>query len=217
MNRKILLCICLFVSYSEGFEKESLLSHTILFLSPQTISKNELNSHKKIASDAFFLYDTSINAVVETKEYYDGYFENFFNAYVHTQENELFLLGAYNQQGKVIGGLYGRIVAGPHEILGLRKDTEAYCINCVYVDPKYQNNGVATSLIRKLVVTAQKQNKPILLYTYAVHTAARKIYEKCGFTLITDKGHPDGHWTDAAQALFFGDRCITDPVAYRKD
>lgn len=215
-----ILCVAGIIFYNHlSAEKQPALSVTIRFITPQALALEEIQRHRQIASDSFYVYDTSIVADVGSKEFYDDYFEEFFESFMQQDEEELFLFSAYDTQGKIVGGMYGRILADPHKVLGLTHGQKAYCISCIYVDQALQKRGIATALVSALIIRAQIDPLPvpIFLYTYAIHTAARKIYENCGFTLMTDKKHPNGEWALAARALFFGDRCLIAPVAYRKN
>jgi RimJ/RimL family protein N-acetyltransferase len=217
--KKLVISLCTLIAGQTFCSHEPIFPITVRTSTPQALTLQEMQKHIRIASDSFYAYDTSIVADVGSKEFYDDYFEEFFELFMQQEEEEFFLFSAYDTQKTLVGGMYGRILTGPYKVLGLKQGQKAYCISCVYVDQPFQNKGIATTLVAELITLTQTSPLPIpiFLYTFATHTAARKIYKNCGFTLMTDKKHPNGEWTLAARALFFGDRCLITPVAYRKN
>lgn len=187
-------------------------------INPQTVTPRELDRHKELAAQVFFSYDTSIQTAGPLKSYYD-YFNIFFTAFKE-QKNEEFLISAYDSQGHIIGGLFGKALIGPLSVLDIKEEQTAHYLDCVYVDCDLQNKGIATTMINFLITNTSKNKKrtPLFLYVWAINTTARKVYEKCGFTLITDAQHPDGKGTAAAHALQTNSGYNpNDFVVYRKN
>ena len=63
-----------------------------------------------------------------------------------------------------------------------RTDKEIFLAN-VHVHPDYQNQGVGSRIIESLLVDAARQGVPVSLKVLKVNQAARRLYEKLGFSI----------------------------------
>ncbi len=230
MKKKIssLLILCIITS----IHTEDTFSLHVRALTPQTTTRNELDHHREIAANAFLTYNSALFSkepqghkvwdafFVPTRQGYYDYCEWFYTKFMNRTDDEFFIFGAYDTDGTLVGGMHGKTLTGPCSALGLQAGQKAYYINLLYVDPNFQNKGIGKALIKALTTVAENKPvpTPIFLYTYTINTSARKVYESCGFTVITDTEHPNGEWTEAAQLLLFDDEIRRkDSIAYRKN
>ncbi len=189
--------------------------------SPTQILQKDLDAHKKLAVAVFYTYDVTISSPGPLDTYYQ-YFDAFFGhdlewaGAFQKQENGEFIIGAYDQSGTLVGGVYGKKLFGPIAALNLKDGESVYYMGCIYVATDHQNQGIGTFLTEAF--TTYAAGKSIFLYTYTINRSARRVYEKAGFTLIIDSLHQDGCATSAVCELL--DWHLYEPkdfVAYRKN
>jgi ribosomal protein S18 acetylase RimI-like enzyme len=53
----------------------------------------------------------------------------------------------------------------------------------IQIKPEFQNRGLGTAVIRRLVAEAQAAGSPVRLQVLAVNRAARDLYERLGFVV----------------------------------
>jgi ribosomal protein S18 acetylase RimI-like enzyme len=63
-----------------------------------------------------------------------------------------------------------------------RTERELFLAN-VHVHPGYQNQGIGSSIIKSLLVDAEQQGIPVTLKVLKVNEAARRLYERFGFSV----------------------------------
>jgi ribosomal protein S18 acetylase RimI-like enzyme len=51
------------------------------------------------------------------------------------------------------------------------------------VHPDYQNQGIGSRVIKSLLVEAEQQGVPVSLKVLKVNEAARRLYERFGFSI----------------------------------
>ena len=54
-------------------------------------------------------------------------------------------------------------------------------LNKIEILPAYQNRGIGTFLIRKIVEQAENENKPVFLQVIKINERAKALYERLGF------------------------------------
>jgi ribosomal protein S18 acetylase RimI-like enzyme len=77
----------------------------------------------------------------------------------------------------------------------------------IQIEPEFQNRGLGTAVIRSILAEGQKANVPVRLQVLKVNHAARRLYERLGFS-ITDENdshtrmiwRPSGHSETGEQA-----------------
>lgn len=63
-----------------------------------------------------------------------------------------------------------------------RTDREIFLAN-IHVHPDYQNRGFGSRIIKSLLVEAKQQGVPVSLKVLKVNQAARRLYERFGFSI----------------------------------
>lgn len=101
-----------------------------------------------------------------------GWDENFQKEYFHKHfdEKEVQII---EKDGAAIGAIETQ-----------DKDDKIFLLN-LKIDPKFQDNGIGTELIRKMVNSSEKENKPVELQVLKVNPA-QKLYERLGFEVIDE-------------------------------
>lgn len=214
------LCVIAgFVFYQQLFATQNGI--TVVAVDPVLATEQELDLHKELAVKVFLAYDISIGQEGPLPTYYD-YFDRFFGALPQPvgafkkQENGESLFSFYDDHGVLLGGLYGKKIFGPNAVLGLKEGEHAQYIDCLYVLTDIQTKGIGTALTKAF--SDHAKGAPIFLYVWAIHKSARRVYEKCGFKLVTDDLHPDGCATPAVHELL--NWYLYEPkdfVVYRKN
>lgn len=64
----------------------------------------------------------------------------------------------------------------------IHKDQEIF-LNRIEILPEYQNRGIGTCLIKKIMINAQSKGKSITLQVFKINKRARKLYEGLGFSI----------------------------------
>ncbi|KKN01605.1 hypothetical protein LCGC14_1126110 [marine sediment metagenome] len=74
--------------------------------------------------------------------------------------------------------------------ISILEEDNLYCLSLVEILPKYQNQGIGTSLIKELLSTAKKQNKPVYLQVLKTNKKAQNLYKRlCFLTEEETKTH----------------------------
>jgi ribosomal protein S18 acetylase RimI-like enzyme len=63
-----------------------------------------------------------------------------------------------------------------------RTDAAIFLAN-VHVHPDHQNQGIGSKIIKSLLVEAEQQGVPVSLKVLKVNQAARRLYERFGFSI----------------------------------
>jgi ribosomal protein S18 acetylase RimI-like enzyme len=63
-----------------------------------------------------------------------------------------------------------------------RTEREIFLAN-IHVHPDYQNQGIGSRVIKSLLVEAEQQGVPVSLKVLKVNEAARRLYERFGFSI----------------------------------
>ena len=88
------------------------------------------------------------------------------------------------KEGKVIGLAYGYFKDVPKEVLFNWKVSKVATIELLVVDPKYEKQGIGTSLLEKLVEILKQSGTDLIMLTCPVQAEqAKKLYEKRGFEI----------------------------------
>ncbi len=93
---------------------------------------------------------------------------------------------------KIYVAFEDEILAG---LIGFRPGS----LNFIYVDPTYQNKGIATELIKKVLTELER---PVRLEVFTDNERAKALYRKFGFeraNTITEK------WSDEFPVVFSQD------------
>ena len=60
------------------------------------------------------------------------------------------------------------------------EEDDVYIVGLIMIHPKYQNQGIATNIIKNYINIANDENKKIIIKTYK-ENPARRLYERLGF------------------------------------
>jgi len=63
---------------------------------------------------------------------------------------------------------------------------QIYFLSLIELLPKYQNQGIGTSLIKDLLSKAEKNNKPVYLQVLKSNINAQKLYKSLGFSKVEE-------------------------------
>lgn len=75
----------------------------------------------------------------------------------------------------------GRDVGG----LALETRDDALFLSGIYILPAYQNKGLGTTLLRRLLAQARRSGRPVTLQVLKVNPA-RRLYERLGFAVFEE-------------------------------
>ncbi len=183
-------------------------------IDPLSLSPAQLNGYKEAKKNAFMTYHHSLSLAEKVVFAPENYYNAFTAALCKFEETPTAcsMFSATDQKTQcVLGGLLGEKklltlpeTDHPHEI---------YTITYLFVEPTAQQRGIGTALVRLFLNSMH--TTPCILAVRYTHLVARKLYEKCGFTLVTDATHPDGRGTPLVHTLLEGPGYIPhDFVAY---
>lgn len=82
------------------------------------------------------------------------------------------------------------LIEWKHQIVGtieITEDLEKIFISSLYIHPNFQNNGIGTCLINYICERATAKNKKVALEVLQLNKAAKKLYEKLGFYVISNQ------------------------------
>lgn len=65
------------------------------------------------------------------------------------------------------------------------EEDNVYVVGLIIVHPDYQNQGIATSIIKHYIETANQEKKKIIIKTYK-NNPAKKLYERLGFNIYKE-------------------------------
>lgn len=169
-----------------------------LFLSPA-----RLNYYKEAKKNAFMAYHSSLTAAEKVIFAPENYYAAFTAtiAKFKATPTTCYMVSATDEHTKqVLGGLLSE-----KKNLSLSEKSEphaVYIINYLFVEPTAQHQGIGTALVTFFINRLKKI--PCVLAVRSTHAVARRLYEKCGFQLVTDPAHPDGRGTPLVHALLEG-------------
>ena len=84
--------------------------------------------------------------------------------------------------------LHGYDIAGA---IDCQRHRDRWTINNIEIAPEFQNVGIGTWLINRLLQQARGEDVPVDLQVMKVNLDARRLYERLGFTVT---GETDTHW-----------------------
>ena len=67
--------------------------------------------------------------------------------------------------------------------ISIIEENDKYFLSIIEILTKYQNQGIGTSLIKKLLSKAEKKNKTVYLQVLRTNEKAQKLYKNLGFTI----------------------------------
>ncbi|MFX1427335.1 MAG: GNAT family N-acetyltransferase [Promethearchaeota archaeon] len=68
--------------------------------------------------------------------------------------------------------------------ISIIKEYDYYILSLIEILPKFQNLGIGTNLIQKLLSDAKEQQKNVYLQVLISNKKAKKLYERLGFKII---------------------------------
>jgi ribosomal protein S18 acetylase RimI-like enzyme len=80
----------------------------------------------------------------------------------------------------------GNAPVGFSTIIPRGEDVE---LHTICMAPEYQGQGLGTAIIRQIVTDAQEQGREVFLSVLKPNTAARRLYERLGFTVTAETAH----------------------------
>ncbi len=80
------------------------------------------------------------------------------------------------------------IVADGHDagLLHVERESRELFLANIQIAPAYQNLGLGSAVVRTVLESARALRLPVRLQVLRVNTAARRLYERLGFTLATE-------------------------------
>lgn len=116
----------------------------------------------------------------------------YFEAKVATELSEFLNRFDKNRDGIWTAHSNGKFV-GSIIVDGINSEEEGARLRWFILDPNFQGKGIGTLLMEKAIIFCkEKEYKRIYLWTFAGLDAARRLYEKFGFSLC--KEHEDNQW-----------------------
>ena len=171
-------------------------------VNPLTLSKKELLAYKQAKKNAFMTYHqdpVNQDKISFTAANYYAAFQAELEKHAKNTAKQYMLSAKNSVTMQVQGGLFGEYIS--INIPSLPK-TEYATITYVFVEPHAQHQGIGTLLVQFFL--EHTKSHPALLAVRHTHTIARKLYEKCGFTLITEPNNPTGQGCQAVVSLLNG-------------
>ncbi|MGB3306946.1 MAG: GNAT family N-acetyltransferase [Thermomicrobiales bacterium] len=52
--------------------------------------------------------------------------------------------------------------------------------------PEYQGRGIGTAIVQSLIARSQAAQKPVRLFVFQANRGARRLYERLGFTVVSE-------------------------------
>lgn len=84
--------------------------------------------------------------------------------------------------------LHGYDIAGA---IDCQRHRDRWSINRIEIAPEFQNQGIGTWLVTRLVQQARGEDVPVTLEVLKVNEGARRLYARLGFTVT---GETNTHW-----------------------
>lgn len=183
-------------------------------INPLTLDAAQIKRYREAKKNAFMAYHQNSrplqNLNFKPENYYTA-FAQVLEKFEKYPQNMVMFSARDAFTHSVLGGLLGEKITV--DFLDHRQAKEFLSIIYLFVEPQAQQRGVGTALVNFFIAYAQE--KPLILAVRADHAAARRVYEKCGFTLITEPLKADGRATKAVQLLLTGPGyTFEDFVAY---
>lgn len=134
------------------------------------------------------LYDpTDLDALYGIyREVQREYMEQAFGPWDEERERTRFEEGFPAQRAQVI--LHGYDIAGA---IDCQRRRDRWTINNIEIAPEFQNQGIGTWLVTRLLQQARGEGVPVTLQVLKVNEAACRLYARLGFTVT---GETDTHW-----------------------
>ncbi|MFX1451542.1 MAG: GNAT family N-acetyltransferase [Promethearchaeota archaeon] len=70
--------------------------------------------------------------------------------------------------------------------ISIIEEDEYYFLSLIEILPKYQNQGIGSSLIKALLLKAERINKPVYLQVLKSNIKAQNLYTRLGFKLTEE-------------------------------
>lgn len=176
---------------------------TLQVIDPLTLAAHELAFYKEAKKNAFMAYHQSPTKqekiIFSTQQYYAA-FTQTIKTFNHNPSCSFMLSAKDSVTGQVQGGLFGQYVTLP-ALATFPTQTWA-TVTYLFVEPHAQHQGIGTALMHFFIT--HTQGYPSILAVRHAHAVACRLYEKCGFTLITEQDNPMGHGSQAVRTLLTG-------------
>lgn len=124
-------------------------------------------------ADSKFCYDVKKAAFREYVEQIWGW-DEAYQRRVHARHFDASSIEIITYEGRDAGWLE------------VRHGTEATLIANIYVYPEYQNRGIGTRLLEKVLREAEQNDVPVKLGVLKVNARARQLYERLGFRVVSE-------------------------------
>lgn len=140
----------------------------------RSFDKNLLTLRSCKNSDKEFIYNTkkiTMRAYVE--KIWNVWDEDFQKERFNTNFN-IDLTQIIHYLGKDVG------------ILIVDENSDSIHVNNIQILPKYQNLGIGSYLLQKIIAKAKHSGKSVTLQVLKSNLKAKKLYERLGFKIIKD-------------------------------
>jgi len=71
-------------------------------------------------------------------------------------------------------------------IIAIEEDSDTMTVHNIEILPEYQNRGIGSHLMKKIILNAKEKGKNISLQVFKTNPKARALYERLGFKVETE-------------------------------
>ena len=110
-----------------------------------------------------------------------GYIEQATGAWDEDAERARFVARFAGRRPQVI--LVGYEIAG---VIDVQRQPDRWTLTTIDVAPEWQNQGIGTLLIQRILDQARQRPLPLDLEVLRVNHAARRLFERLGFAVVEE-------------------------------